>query len=126
MTRDDNLQDLTSRLKTGRLTRRDFVLRALALGVSVSAIGTVLSACGGGDDDGGGGGEQVTMSFVSWGGTFQEAQTKAWLDPYAAANPNVTWCVWTSFPRARSTPTDSTVTTSTARGARVERTFRSL
>jgi putative spermidine/putrescine transport system substrate-binding protein len=90
MTRDDNLQDLASRLKTGRLTRRDFVLRALALGVSVSAIGTVLSACGG-DDEGGGGGENVTMSFVSWGGTFQEAQTKAWLDPYAEANPNVTW-----------------------------------
>jgi putative spermidine/putrescine transport system substrate-binding protein len=87
MTRDDTLKDLTTRLKTGRLTRRDFVLRAVALGVSVSAIGTVLSACGG--DDEAASGDQVTLAFVSWGGTFQEAQTKAWLDPYSAENSNI-------------------------------------
>ena len=62
----------------------------MALGVSVSAIGTVLSACGGDEDGGGGGGaSQVTLAFVSWGGTFQEAQTKAWLDPYSKEFPNV-------------------------------------
>jgi putative spermidine/putrescine transport system substrate-binding protein len=88
MTRDNTLNDLTTRLKTGRLTRREFVLRAMALGVSVSAVGTVLSACGG-DEGGGGGADQVTFSFVSWGGTFQEAQTKAWIDPYMAENPNI-------------------------------------
>jgi len=87
MTRDDTLNDLTTRLKTGRLTRREFVLRAVALGVSVSAIGTVLSACGG--DDEAASGDQVTLAFVSWGGTFQEAQTKAWLDPYSKEFPNV-------------------------------------
>lgn len=87
MTRDDTLNDLTTRLKSGRLTRREFVLRGVALGVSVSAIGTVLSACGG--DDEAASGDQVTLAFVSWGGTFQEAQTKAWLDPYSKEFPNV-------------------------------------
>jgi len=90
MTRDDTLNDLTRHLETGRLTRREFVMRALALGVSVSAVGTVLSACGGDEGGGGGGGgEQVTLAFVSWGGTFQEAQTKAWLDPYSKEFTNV-------------------------------------
>ena len=87
MTRDDTLNDLTTRLTTGRLTRRDFVVKAMALGVSVSAIGAVLSACGG--DDEAASGDQVTLAFVSWGGTFQEAQTKAWLDPYSKEFPNV-------------------------------------
>jgi spermidine/putrescine-binding protein len=36
----------------GRLTRRAFVMRAAALGISTSAIAMALAACGGGDDDG--------------------------------------------------------------------------
>lgn len=91
MTRDDTLSDLTRLLTTGRLTRREFGVRALALGISASAVGTVLSACGGGGttSSSSSGGNPVTMSFVSWGGTFQDAETKAWVDPYMAANTNV-------------------------------------
>lgn len=36
----------------GRITRRQFVGRALALGLSVSAIGSVLASCGSGQDEG--------------------------------------------------------------------------
>lgn len=33
----------------GRMSRREFVTRAAALGVSISALGTLLAACGGGE-----------------------------------------------------------------------------
>jgi putative spermidine/putrescine transport system substrate-binding protein len=60
------------------------------------AIGPALAACGGGSggsatggSGGGGGGKRVTLTFVSWGGTYQDAQRKAWLEPYMKANPHV-------------------------------------
>jgi spermidine/putrescine transport system substrate-binding protein len=40
------LEHLVSEVTGGRLTRREFVVRAAALGVSASAIGWVLAACG--------------------------------------------------------------------------------
>lgn len=46
MRRDDTFLDLVESLRGGGLTRREFVTRALALGVSLSAAGTVLAACG--------------------------------------------------------------------------------
>jgi spermidine/putrescine transport system substrate-binding protein len=46
MSRDDTLVDLVQRLGTGRISRREFIVRALAVGVSLSAAGTVLAACG--------------------------------------------------------------------------------
>lgn len=59
----------------------------------VAVFALVAMACGGGDDnvDGGtGDGEEVTLTFVSFGGAYQEAQTTAWLEPFMDANPNVT------------------------------------
>ena len=50
MSRDDTLIDLVQRLGTGRISRREFIVKALALGVSLSAAGTVLAACGGSDE----------------------------------------------------------------------------
>ncbi|HEY8602033.1 MAG TPA: ABC transporter substrate-binding protein [Thermomicrobiales bacterium] len=44
MTRRQLIGDLAS----GRLSRRDFMMRAAALGLSASAIGAFLAACGGG------------------------------------------------------------------------------
>jgi spermidine/putrescine transport system substrate-binding protein len=35
----------------GQMSRREFVIRALALGISFSALGTLLAACGDGDAD---------------------------------------------------------------------------
>jgi spermidine/putrescine transport system substrate-binding protein len=46
MSRDDTILDLSRRLRDGGLTRREFVTRALALGLSLSAAGTLLAACG--------------------------------------------------------------------------------
>src|SRR5918999_5581983 len=73
----------------GRLTRRDFVRRATVVGVSLSTIATVLSACGG-DGDGaqqtqpqaetGIGGSAVGDAQVQQGGTLRVASI-------APANP---------------------------------------
>ena len=51
MSRDDTIVDLAQRLRTGGLTRREFVVRALALGLSVTAAGTLLAACGEGEEE---------------------------------------------------------------------------
>jgi putative spermidine/putrescine transport system substrate-binding protein len=34
--------------------------------------------------------EKVTISFVSWGGVYQDAEQKAWIDSFMVANPNIT------------------------------------
>ncbi len=56
----------------------------------LAAFALIGAACGGGGGGGGeGGGEQITLTFVSYGGAYQEAQTKAWLEPFMEANPNI-------------------------------------
>jgi putative spermidine/putrescine transport system substrate-binding protein len=50
----------------------------------------VAAACGGDGGEGDGAGEDVTLTFVSYGGAYQEAQTAAWLEPFMEENPNVT------------------------------------
>jgi D-xylose transport system substrate-binding protein len=47
----------------GRLSRRVFVQRAFALGLSGSMLGMGLAACGGGDEESAGGGEEVFAGF---------------------------------------------------------------
>jgi spermidine/putrescine transport system substrate-binding protein len=47
MSREDAILDLVQQLKTGRLTRRQFVLRGVTVGLSLTAVGTLLAACGG-------------------------------------------------------------------------------
>ena len=42
----DPMQSLTRDLTSGRIARRDFIKRAAALGLSASAIGAALAACG--------------------------------------------------------------------------------
>jgi putative spermidine/putrescine transport system substrate-binding protein len=67
-----------------RRWRIGLVLVAVVLGL------TLAGACGGEEATPTGDEEEVTLVFVSWGGTFQEAQTKAWLEPYMDEHPNVT------------------------------------
>jgi peptide/nickel transport system substrate-binding protein len=82
-------RDAIEAYMAGRLTRRDFVRRATVVGVSLSAISTVLAACGGGDGGGGGGepraetgvgGSAVGNAKVQQGGTLRVASI-------APANP---------------------------------------
>ena len=48
--RIDLMQDLVQGVCSGRLTRRQFLQRAAVLGLSVSAAGSLLAACGGSSD----------------------------------------------------------------------------
>ena len=47
-TTDTTRRQLIGDLASGRLSRRDFMMRAAGLGLSASAIGAFLAACGGG------------------------------------------------------------------------------
>lgn len=49
MSNEKKIVELLDGFADARIGRREFVARALALGVGVSAIGAVLSACGGGE-----------------------------------------------------------------------------
>ncbi|MBN2204449.1 MAG: hypothetical protein JW767_05455, partial [Thermoleophilia bacterium] len=46
MRRDESVFDLTTQYAAGRLTRRQFVARGLALGLSLTTLGALLGACG--------------------------------------------------------------------------------
>jgi peptide/nickel transport system substrate-binding protein len=47
---EKEIRDLVARLEAGKVSRRQFMGRASALGLSLGAIGSVLAACGGDDD----------------------------------------------------------------------------
>ena len=50
MSKRKELERLVGELESGGISRRDFVRRAMAMGLSVSSVGALLSACGGGGD----------------------------------------------------------------------------
>ncbi|HEX6345188.1 extracellular solute-binding protein [Umezawaea sp.] len=73
--------------------------RTALAGTALAAAAALLAGCGGADDgsaSGTGGPEKLT--FVSYGGSGQDAQIKAFQEPYTAAHPNVTF--------ANSSPAD--------------------
>ena len=57
-----DLQGLVTELKYGRISRRQFLNRALAMGLSVSAVGTILAACGSSGGGTGAGASPTPMS----------------------------------------------------------------
>lgn len=63
-------------------------LRALRRAAPLLLVFVGVAACDGdtGPDDP----DPVTLTFVSYGGAYQQAQTDAWLEPYAVEHPNVT------------------------------------
>ena len=50
MSERTEVERLVARLRRGGISRRDFVRRALGLGLSASSVGLLLSACGGGGE----------------------------------------------------------------------------
>jgi len=69
----DCADDLVEQVRSGRMTRRQMLVRASVLGLSVTAVGSMLAACGG--DDGGGGAASPTASATGMepvmGGTLR-------------------------------------------------------
>jgi len=87
---DKALENLVRAASQGGLTRRAFLARAAAIGLSATVAGQILAACGGDEGDGGGGGgEEVAIAFCTYGGSFGKAIEDAWVTPYMAANSNV-------------------------------------
>lgn len=76
------------------LTRRQLLERGAAVALAATVGPSLLAACGSSSSSSSSsassGGEKVTLTFVSTGGGYQDAQTKAWLLPYMKAHPNVT------------------------------------
>jgi peptide/nickel transport system substrate-binding protein len=80
---------LVDEVRAGRLTRREMVRRATVLGFSMSAIGTLISACGGGDGatDSASSGTPATGSPRRGGtGTFGLPAPTADVDPVTMSN----------------------------------------
>ena len=67
---DRLVQELTS----GKIGRRDFMFRALALGVSFGSIESILAACGGGNSNS----NSTTLSYANWASA--ESATKTQID----------------------------------------------
>lgn len=61
------------------LTRREF-LKLSGAGLAGAALLGTAAGCGGGDT---GDSSSSRLVFTSYGGSFQEAQAKAWLNPYS-------------------------------------------
>ncbi len=57
------MDNLVQELQAGKIGRRDFVVRALALGVSLSGIETILQSCGGGSSSSG---SNQPLTVVYW------------------------------------------------------------
>ncbi|PRY35694.1 putative spermidine/putrescine transport system substrate-binding protein [Umezawaea tangerina] len=73
--------------------------RTALAGAALVAAATLLAGCASADDGSTSGtGAPEKLTFVSYGGSGQEAQIKAFQEPYTAAHPNVTF--------ANSSPAD--------------------
>lgn len=67
------------------LTRAELLRRAAAGGL-LAGLGPILAACGGGGSgakNSRSGAKNSPLTFASWGGTTQDAEQKAWTDPFA-------------------------------------------
>jgi putative spermidine/putrescine transport system substrate-binding protein len=69
-------ETLTSSTK---LSRREFLKLSAAGLAGATLLGTAAGCQGGGDEEGS---ARKGLVFTSYGGSFQRAQTKAWLTPY--------------------------------------------
>ncbi|CAA9234347.1 MAG: hypothetical protein AVDCRST_MAG50-1346 [uncultured Acidimicrobiales bacterium] len=84
--RSSELNVLSEQLEAGALSRRQFVVRALALGLSATAAGTLLAACGGGESSSGTGGSsggkalngtvQILVGYFGTGNQPAQAQVQ--------------------------------------------------
>ena len=64
---------LVQELTAGRISRRDFMFRALALGVSFGGIESILAACGGSSSTSS---NSTTLSYANWASAESATKTK--------------------------------------------------
>lgn len=73
-------------MNSNQLSRRSLLRGGAFLG-SAMALPGFLTACGSGSS---GSAPASTITFTSDGGAYQDAMTKAWLEPFQKANPEIT------------------------------------
>jgi multiple sugar transport system substrate-binding protein len=73
-----DMNQLEQDLLAGRINRRDFILRSLALGVSFSGIAAFLESCGGSSSPGPSTGGSTTLKYANWASA--ESATKTQID----------------------------------------------
>jgi trehalose/maltose transport system substrate-binding protein len=109
MDRNRHFTELLDEVLSGRLSRRDMLRRALALGLSIPAIGALLAACGDDDDDDG--------ATATSGGAGGASPTAAAATPTtAAATPTESGGAASPTGEAEATPTESTAGASPTTG----------
>ncbi|MGH2495745.1 MAG: ABC transporter substrate-binding protein [Ktedonobacteraceae bacterium] len=73
-----DMNQLEQDLLAGRINRRDFILRSLALGVSFSAVVAFLESCGGSSSPNPSGSSSTTLKYANWASA--ESATKTQID----------------------------------------------
>jgi peptide/nickel transport system substrate-binding protein len=85
--RTDAMQDLVERACSGQLTRRQFLQRAAILGLSLTAAGNLLAACGG-NDSGDGASASASSSAAALGTMYVRSTLEVGtLDPANWSSP---------------------------------------
>ena len=80
MSKRMELERLVGELERGGISRRDFVWRAMALGLSMGSVGALLSACGGGEKGGKAGEGAAAAADAELGPIEKELHIYNWSD----------------------------------------------
>ena len=92
------LDEIIVKIRSGRITRRTFLERAIALGLTSSVAGSLLEACGGG-----GGGSSGPTSIVWQTENDTSGTYPALVDTYNKTNKDNVHVIWHNGPSSTDT-----------------------
>ena len=92
----DALDEIIVKIRTGRMNRRTFLERAIAIGLSTSAAATLLDACGGTSNSTGGNGQTTNIVWQSENDT--SGTYPAIVDAYNKSNKDGVHVTWRNGP----------------------------
>ncbi len=107
-----DVQTLLLDLQRGRISRRDFVTRSLALGVSLSTVSSVLAACGGSAGNAGSGATSKKFTLSSNADTVEQKVIQKLLDDFqkkAGYQPNINYVPGSDYPSSVRTYLSSNI-----------------
>ncbi len=92
----DTLDEIISKIRSGRMNRRTFLERAIAVGLSTSAAAALLDACGGTSNSTGGNGQTTNIVWQSENDT--SGTYPAIVDAYNKSNKDGVHVTWRNGP----------------------------
>ncbi len=90
------LDEIIVKIRAGRMTRRTFLERAVAIGLSTTVAGSLLEACGGSSGTSGGGGQATNVVWQSENDT--SGTYPAMVDTYNKTNKDNVHVTWRNGP----------------------------